>query len=78
MEYILVTYENVKDSSSTASWSLDSRSFLRASPPPSSSSPLPADLSAARFPLPLDAGLLASFISGASTNQLLINFAERS
>jgi hypothetical protein len=39
---------------------LDSRSFLRA-PPSSSSSPLPADLSAAAcFPLPpLDAGLPA-------------------
>jgi len=51
----------LKQSSSTAAWSLDSRSFLRAAPS-SSSSPLPADLSAAaRFPLPLplDTGLPA-------------------
>uniref|UniRef100_J3MB43 Uncharacterized protein n=1 Tax=Oryza brachyantha TaxID=4533 RepID=J3MB43_ORYBR len=48
-------------SSRTAAWSLDSRSFFRAPPPPSqpasSSSPLPADLSAVLFPLPLDTGL---------------------
>ena len=53
----------MKHSSSTAAWSLDSRSFLRAAPSSSSSPlPLPADLSAAaRFPLPLplDTGLPA-------------------